>query len=98
MTYIGLILSIIGSLLIIVTPFTPMLILGRIIQGLSAAIMPSTLAIIKTYYQGSDRQRALSFWSIGSWGGSGFASLFGGMIDTQLVGAGFILSLLLLRF
>ena len=35
MTYIGLILSIIGSLLIIVTPFTPMLILGRIIQGLS---------------------------------------------------------------
>ena len=85
MTYIGLILSIIGSLLIIVTPFTPMLILGRIIQGLSAAaIMPSTLAIIKTYYQGSDRQRALSFWSIGSWGGSGFASLFGGMIDTAI--------------
>lgn len=85
MTYIGLILSIIGSLLIIVTPFTLMLILGRIIQGLSAAaIMPSTLAIIKTYYQGSDRQRALSFWSIGSWGGSGFASLFGGMIDTAI--------------
>ena len=46
--------------------------------------MPSTLAIIKTYYQGSDRQRALSFWSIGSWGGSGFASLFGGMIDTAI--------------
>ncbi|MFP3490844.1 MFS transporter, partial [Staphylococcus sp. SIMBA_130] len=75
----------IGSLLIIVTPFTPMLILGRIIQGVSAAaIMPSTLAIINTYYQGSDRQRALSFWSIGYWGGSGFASLFGGMIDTAI--------------
>ncbi|WP_394855964.1 MFS transporter [Staphylococcus borealis] len=85
MTYIGLVLSIIGSLLIIATPFTSMLILGRIIQGLSAAaIMPSTLAIIKTYYQGSDRQRALSFWSIGSWGGSGFASLFGGMIETAI--------------
>jgi hypothetical protein len=27
---------------------------------------------------------ALSFWSIGSWGGSGFASLFGGMIDTAI--------------
>ena len=34
--------------MIIVTPFTPMLILGRIIQGLSAAaIMPSTLASLK---------------------------------------------------
>lgn len=82
-TYLGLILSIIGSLLIIATPFTSMLILGRIIQGLSAAaIMPSTLAIIKTYYQDSERQRALSYWSIGSWGGSGFASLFGGIIET----------------
>ena len=56
--------------------------------------MPSTLAIIKTYYQGSDRQRALSFWSIGSWGGSGFASLFGGMIDTELVGAIYIISII----
>ena len=93
MTYIGLILSIIGSLLIIVTPFTPMLILGRIIQGYRHAIMPSTLAIIKTYYQGSDRQRALSFWSIGSWG-SGFASLFGGMIDHELVGRIYIISII----
>ena len=29
-----------------------------------------------------DRQRALSFWSIGSWGGSGFSSIFGGVIAT----------------
>ena len=29
-----------------------------------------------------ERQRALSFWSIGSWGGSGLASLFGGMVST----------------
>ena len=29
--------------------------------------MPSTLAIINEYYIGTRRQRALSYWSIGSW-------------------------------
>ncbi len=72
MTNIGLLLSIIGSALIIITNLPALLILGRVIQGVSAAcIMPSTLAIMKTYYQGAERQRALSYWSIGSWGGSG---------------------------
>lgn len=82
-TYIGLWLSIIGSLLIIISNLPVLLILGRVIQGLSAAaIMPSTLAIMKTYFEGKDRQCALSYWSIGSWGGSGLASLFGGMVAT----------------
>lgn len=82
-TYIVLWLSIIGSLLIIISNLPVLLILGRVIQGLSAAaIMPSTLAIMKTYFEGKDRQRALSYWSIGSWGGSGLASLFGGMVAT----------------
>ena len=68
MTNIGLLLSIIGSALIIITNLPALLILGRIIQGVSAAcIMPSTLAIMKTYYEGAERQRALSYWSIGSW-------------------------------
>ncbi|KIX90859.1 quinolone resistance protein [Staphylococcus microti] len=83
-TYIGLWLSIIGSLLIISSNLPALLILGRVIQGLSAAaIMPSTLAIMKAYYEGKDRQRALSYWSIGSWGGSGLASLFGGVVATN---------------
>lgn len=70
LTYIGLILSIIGSLLLVVTQGSTLLIIGRIIQGLSAAcIMPATLALMKTYFDGADRQRALSYWSIGSWGG-----------------------------
>ncbi|MGW7899442.1 MFS transporter [Staphylococcus shinii] len=82
-TYIGLWLSIIGSLLIIVSNLPILLIVGRVIQGLSAAaIMPSTLAIMKAYFDCKDRQRALSYWSIGSWGGSGLASLFGGMVST----------------
>ena len=42
MTNIGLLLSIIGSALIIITNLPALLILGRIIQGVSAAcIMPS---------------------------------------------------------
>lgn len=82
-TYFGLWLSIIGYLLIIISNLPILLIIGRVIQGLSAAaIMPSTLAIMKTYFEGKDRQRALSYWSIGSWGGSGLASLFGGMVST----------------
>ncbi|MGA7205060.1 MAG: MFS transporter [Specibacter sp.] len=89
----GIVLSIVGSLLIALTPgnagvlTSAMLLGGRIVQGLSAAcIMPSTMALIKTYYQGKERQRALSFWSIGSWGGSGFCSLFGGLMAATFLG------------
>lgn len=85
MTYIGLVLSIIGSLLLVLSQGAIMLIIGRIIQGFSAAcIMPATLALMKTYFDGADRQRALSYWSIGSWGGSGFCSFFGGAIATYM--------------
>ena len=83
----GLVLSMIGSLLIAASPKGTAIFLmsGRIIQGLSAAcIMPSTLALIKAYYQGASRQRAVSFWSIGSWGGSGLCSLFGGILASTI--------------
>jgi MFS transporter, DHA2 family, multidrug resistance protein len=90
---IGIVLGIVGSLLIALTPvemgaltsFT--LLAGRIVQGFSAAfIMPSSMALIKAYYDGEERQRALSFWSIGSWGGSGLCSLFGGFMATTALG------------
>ncbi len=90
---IGIYLSILGSLLIALTPenagalTAAALLGGRVVQGLSAAcIMPSTMALVKTYYEGKDRQRALSFWSIGSWGGSGFCALFGGLMATSAFG------------
>ena len=85
MTNIGLILSIIGSLCLVLATGPTLLIIGRIIQGLSAAaIMPATIGLVKAYYEGADRQRALSFWSIGSWGGSGVCSLFGGAVATYM--------------
>ena len=86
-TYVGLALSVLGSLLIAISPAGTIafLLTGRIIQGLSAAcIMPATLALIKDYFDGKERQRALSFWSIGSWGGSGVSALFGGLVASSL--------------
>ena len=83
--YIGFILSIVGSLCLVFAQGAGLLITGRIIQGISAAcIMPSTIALMKAYFEGADRQRALSFWSIGSWGGSGVASFAGGAIATYM--------------
>ena len=54
----GFVLSILGSLLVGVAPAgalaTPLLMLGRICQGLSGAfIMPASLALIKTYWDGA---------------------------------------------
>lgn len=86
-TYVGLALSVLGSLLIAISPSgtVAFLMTGRIIQGLSAAcIMPATLALIKDYFDGKDRQRAVSYWSIGSWGGSGVSALFGGLVASSL--------------
>lgn len=83
MTYLGFILNILGCLCLISATETYLFAIGRIIQGFSAAcIMPATLALVKTYYEGKERQRALSFWSIGSWGGSGLCIFVGGAIAT----------------
>ncbi|SDB80789.1 MFS transporter, DHA2 family, multidrug resistance protein [Raineyella antarctica] len=81
-TLLGIIMGIIGSALLVFATgpvALPLLLTGRAIQGFSAAcIMPSSMALVKTYWDGAARQRAVSMWSIGSWGGSGLAALFGG--------------------
>ncbi|WP_438439285.1 MFS transporter [Klebsiella quasipneumoniae] len=85
MTTLGLGLSIIGSAMLVLAQGPGLFLAGRVLQGLSAAcIMPATLALIKTWYQGRARQRAVSFWVIGSWGGSGLCSFVGGAIATGL--------------
>ena len=85
----GFYLSIAGSLLVGLAPAgglaSAFLLTGRALQGLSGAcIMPASLALVKTYWQGTARQRAVSLWSIGSWGGSGVCSLFGGLVTENL--------------
>lgn len=85
LTYIGLVLNIIGSFLLILSKAAILFVIGRAFQGLSAAcIMPATISLVKAYYKGRERQRAVSFWAMGSWGGSGFCSLFGGFVATYL--------------
>jgi DHA2 family multidrug resistance protein-like MFS transporter len=82
---VGFVLSVVGSLMVGLAPpgalAVPLLMVGRICQGLSAAcIMPASLALVKAYWDGAGRQRAVSLWSMGSWGGAGFAALFGGLM------------------
>ena len=85
MTTLGLGLSIVGSAMLVIAQGPGLFLAGRVLQGLSAAcIMPATLALIKTWYEGRARQRAVSFWVIGSWGGSGLCSFVGGAIATGL--------------
>jgi DHA2 family multidrug resistance protein-like MFS transporter len=86
---IGFYLSILGSLLVGLAPVgrlaSPFLLTGRALQGLSGAcIMPASLALVKSYWDGAARQRAVSLWSIGSWGGSGVCALFGGLVAQSL--------------
>jgi len=88
-TRVGFLLSIAGSLLVAITPrgglAAPVMLTGRALQGLSAAcIMPASLALVKAYWDGAERQRAVSMWSIGSWGGSGLCSLVGGLMAQNL--------------
>lgn len=87
LTNAGLLLSIAGSVIIAASPSgtATFLMIGRVVQGISAAcIMPATLALMKAYFDGAERQRALSFWSIGSWGGSGLSPLFGGFVASTV--------------
>lgn len=63
----------------------PLLLGGRALQGLSAAfVMPATMALVRTYWEGAGRQRAVSWWSIGSWGGSGLAAIVGGYLASNV--------------
>lgn len=87
---LGNLLNIVGSLLIafaVDAAATPMILLGRVLQGLAAgSIMPSTMALLKVYWDGKQRQRAVSMWSIGSWGGSGLTAIFGGFMASTVLG------------
>ncbi len=81
-------IGIVGSLLTLLAAgpaALPLLLAGRALQGLSAAlVMPSTMALLRAYWDGRERQAAVSWWSIGSWGGSGFAALVGGFLASNL--------------
>ncbi len=82
---IGVMLSVIGSAIVALSPNVEILIIGRGLQGISAAcIMPSTIALMKTWFEGKKQATALTWWSVGSWGGSGFCAILVGLIEPSL--------------
>lgn len=84
-TIIGLIANVLGSLLLIVAPNVFVLSLGKALLGVAAAcIMPATLSLVKSYYQGDARHRAVTRWSMSSWGGAAVASILVGAITTAI--------------
>lgn len=84
MAYLGLIISIIGSLLLIISGATPLLIIGRILQGLSAAIiLPTTVGVLNDHFKGDQLRRAISYLMIATVGGVGLAGVIGGFIATH---------------
>jgi DHA2 family multidrug resistance protein-like MFS transporter len=83
-SFIGTVLSVIGSSIVAMSSNVEVLVVGRALQGISAAcIMPATIALMKSYFQGPRQAAALTFWAIGSWGGSGFCALLAGMIEPK---------------
>ncbi len=89
-TRLGFVLAIVGAALVAATPpqhalTAVVLITGRILQGLSAAcIMPATLALLREYWDEKGRQRAVSLWSMGTWGGTSFAAVIGGALADNI--------------
>lgn len=82
--------AILGAILIAATPANsvltlPFMLTGRILLGISGAcIMPSSLAIIAQFWEEKERQRAISLWSMGTWGGTSFATFIGTNMTTYL--------------
>ncbi|HHW6583898.1 TPA: MFS transporter [Staphylococcus aureus] len=84
MTYMGLIISMFASLLLITSDITALLIIGRILQGLSAAILlPSTVGVLNNQFKGDHLRRAISYLMISTVGGIGLAGVIGGLIATN---------------
>lgn len=85
LTRIGLGIGLIGMLLAGLAPNMSLLIAGRFFQGLaSAIIMPATLALVRVYYNDADRPRAISLWSMSTFGAASVSSLFGGLVATYI--------------
>ncbi|HHC5836258.1 TPA: MFS transporter [Staphylococcus aureus] len=84
MTYMGLIISMFASLLLIISDITALLIIGRILQGLSAAILlPSTVGVLNNQFKGEHLRQAISYLMISTVGGIGLAGVIGGLIASN---------------
>lgn len=79
--HVGLGASIVGSLLGATANGPAMLLGGRVLQGVSGAlVVPATLALLNT----RSHSRALSRWSSTAWGGVAVSAVVGGALATSI--------------
>jgi MFS family permease len=70
-----------ASLLAGLAPTGWALLAGRVLQGLSAAVLsPSALSLVVTTFDGAERDRALGIWSALGGGGAALGVLLGGLL------------------
>jgi EmrB/QacA subfamily drug resistance transporter len=78
---VGLLLFTGASLLAGLAPTGWVLLVGRVLQGLSAAFLsPSALSLVVTIFDGAERDRALGIWSALGGGGAALGVLLGGLL------------------
>jgi MFS family permease len=81
---IGLALFTASSLLCGLSGGAAMLLAGRSLQGVGAALMsPAALATVMTLFTGSDRGKALGVWSALSGAGSALGVILGGVLTSE---------------
>ncbi len=86
----GILVFTLSSLVIGLTPSATVMIVARVIQGASAAILaPTTLALLSTYFkEGPERVKALSFYAatagIGATAGLVLGGLFAGLLSWRV--------------
>ena len=70
-----------ASLLAGLAPTGQALLVGRVLQGVAAAILsPSALSLVVTMFDGAERDRALGIWSALGGGGAALGLLLGGSL------------------
>jgi len=84
MTLAGLALFTAASLLCGLSRDAAMLLAGRSLQGVGAALMsPAALAIVMTLFTGASRGRALGVWSALAGAGSALGVILGGVLTSE---------------
>ena len=79
--YAGLVTFVAGSLLAGLADNVEILLIGRVAQGLGAAMLsPAALSVVVRLFTGDERNRALGIWSALGGGGAAVGVLLGGLI------------------
>ncbi len=77
----GLLLFVVASMTAGLATTGPMLLAGRVAQGIAAAMLsPAALSLVVTIFDGNERNRALGIWSALGGSGAALGVLLGGLL------------------